>query len=72
MLKGKNPQSMKEVDEWGCAIAWLPMLMIEGAQQTRQAGAAIETFRNEMVMANHNTLQSLVGGLGMKQINGAQ
>ena len=28
------------------------MLLIEGSQQTRQAGAAIESFRNEMVRAN--------------------
>jgi hypothetical protein len=48
-LRGKNPQSNEEVDEWGCAIAWLPMLMIEGAQMSRQTGAAVESFRNEVV-----------------------
>lgn len=48
-LRGKNPQSEQEIDEWGCAVAWLPLLLVEGAQQTRQAGAAIESFRNEMV-----------------------
>jgi len=30
----------------------LPMLVIENAQQTRQAGASIDSFRNEMVRAN--------------------
>jgi hypothetical protein len=48
-LRGKNPQSEQEIDEWGCALAWLPLLLVEGAQQTRQAGAAIESFRNEMM-----------------------
>ena len=47
-LRGKNPQSEQEIDEWGCALAWLPLLLVEGAQQTRQAGAAIESFRNEI------------------------
>jgi hypothetical protein len=48
---GKNPQSEETIDDWRCAIALLPMLLIEGAQQTRQAGAAIETMRNGIVEA---------------------
>jgi hypothetical protein len=48
-IRGKHPQHDEEIDRWGCAVGWLPMLLIEGAQQTRQAGAAIESFRNEMV-----------------------
>lgn len=47
---GKNPQSDEMIDDWRCAIALLPMLLIEGAQQTRQAGAAVETLRNELVV----------------------
>ena len=46
---GKNPQTGQDVSEWNCAITWLPMLLIEGSQQTRQTGAAIESFRNEVV-----------------------
>lgn len=61
-LRGKHPQSTAEIDEYGCAIAWLPVLLIEGAQQSRQTGAAVESFRNEMVNANHQTLVALTGG----------
>ena len=46
---GKNPQTGHDVSEWNCAITWLPMLLIEGSQQTRQTGAAIESVRNEVV-----------------------
>lgn len=46
---GKNPQSEELIDDWRCAIALLPMLLIENAQQARQTGAAIETFRNGVV-----------------------
>ena len=35
------------------------MLLIEGAQQVRQAGAAIESFRNEMVRFNQQHLALL-------------
>ena len=51
---GKNPQTGQDVNEWNCAVTWLPMLLIEGSQQTRQAGSAIESFRNEMVRLNEN------------------
>jgi hypothetical protein len=46
---GKNPQSEELVDDWRCAVALLPMLLIENAQQTRQTGAALESFRNMVV-----------------------
>ena len=58
-LRGKNPQTGAEVDEWGCAITWLPMLLVENSQQQRQTGAAVESFRNEMVKANDATTQLL-------------
>lgn len=48
-MRGTDPNSGKEVDEYACGIAWLPMLLIENAAQARASGAAIESFRNEMV-----------------------
>lgn len=51
-IAGTNPNSGQEVEEWGCAMAWLPILTIENSQQQRQTGAAVESFRNEMVRAN--------------------
>jgi hypothetical protein len=51
-VRGMNPNTGKEVDEWGCAMTWLPILTIENSQQQRQTGAAVESFRNEMVKAN--------------------
>lgn len=48
-VRGTNPQTGKEVDEWGCAVTWLPMLLIENSQMQRQTGAAVESFRNESV-----------------------
>lgn len=54
-VRGKDPQSNEEIDDWGCALGWLPILLIENAQQVRQAGAATESFRNEMVRLAHAT-----------------
>lgn len=58
-IRGKNPQSEQEIDEWGCAMAWMPVLTIENSQQQRQTGAAVESFRNEMVKANESSLRVL-------------
>jgi len=58
-LRGNNPNTGKEIDEYGCAIAWMPILTIENSQQQRHTGAAVESFRNEMVQANATTGQLL-------------
>ena len=67
-IRGKNPQTGEEQDEYGCAIAYLPLMMIENSQQTRQAGASIESFRNEMVKSNNETLKILMTNEIIKKI----
>ncbi len=52
-LRGTNPNSGEPVDQWMCATAALPMLLIENAQQSRQNGAATESMRNEIVRLAH-------------------
>lgn len=48
-LLGKDPQTGKDVDDWECAISWIPILLVEVAKETRQGAAATESFRNEVV-----------------------
>lgn len=55
-IVGNNPQTGKQIDEYGCAMAWIPILTIENSQQQRQTGAAVESFRNEMVKANNASM----------------
>ncbi len=55
-VRGENPNTGEQVDEWGCAVTWLPMLLIENSQQQRQTGAAVESFRNETVNRMVNTI----------------
>lgn len=56
-IRGTDPQG-GEVDRWSCADALLPMLLIEGAHQTRQLAGATESFRNEMTQA-HRVAQAM-------------
>jgi hypothetical protein len=66
-IRGNNPNTGEEVDEYGCSMAWLPMLMIENSQQQRSTGAAVESFRNEMVKANENSQNVLLATI--QQVN---
>lgn len=66
-IVGKNPNTGAEVDEWGCSMAWLPVLMIENSQMQRQTGAAVESFRNEMVKNNEVGQRVLLAAAGVPQ-----
>ena len=68
-VRGTNPNTGEEIDDYGCSIAWLPLLMIENSQQQRQTGAAVESFRNEMVKSNDLTLQIFKDSTNAKLIN---
>jgi len=59
-VQGYDMNSGAQVDSYECAIAWLPMLLIENSGQQRQTGAAVESFRNEMVKANEVNTQLLL------------
>ena len=56
-IRGLNPNTGSEVDEWACAVAWMPLMSIEIAQKENQTGAAVESFRNEVVKANSENQQ---------------
>jgi hypothetical protein len=59
-VQGKHPQTGVEISSGDCAIAWTPMLMIENSKVNRETGASLDSFRNEMVKANHNSLETLL------------
>lgn len=64
-VQGYDMNSGAQVDSYECAIAWMPMLLIENSGQQRQTGAAVESFRNEMVKANEvNTKLILAASSG--------
>ena len=52
MLQGNHPQTGEAVQEWGCSVAWLPLLLVNVDKAQAHTKAAIESFRNEMVAGN--------------------
>lgn len=54
-VRGNDVNTGKEIDNWACAIAWMPTLMINTANESRKGVAATESFRNEMVRQGEAT-----------------
>lgn len=57
-IRGRDPQTGAEIDRHGCVDSFLPLLLIEGAQMSRQTAAAVESFRNEVVEASKVVVQA--------------
>lgn len=68
-VQGRDMNTGNQVDEYQCAIAWMPMLLIENSGQQRQTGAAVESFRNEMVKSNETSQKVLLASLMAAQPN---
>lgn len=71
-ISGVNPNDGQPVDRFGCIDSFMHMLLIENSQQQRQTGAAVESFRNEMVKANAIQVQMLTGNVGHLKLIGEQ
>lgn len=59
-LAGQNPQTGESMDEKGCAMSWLPILLVENSRVSRGTSAAVESFRNEMVKSNEKTTELMI------------
>lgn len=72
-IQGMDPNTGQSVNKWDCAIAWLPMLLIENSQMQRQTGAStdkvaneIDKFRGQMAKQNNALGQMLLEFQGEK------
>jgi hypothetical protein len=66
-VHGVDANTGEETGTWSCAIAWMPTLMINTANESRKGAAAIESFRNEMASqrthAQHALRQELMAAV---------
>lgn len=70
-IAGNNPNTGEPLNKCDCIDNWGPVLMIENSQQQRQTAAAIESFRNEMVVSNakgRNLLIDVVNDSNIKAL----
>jgi hypothetical protein len=67
-VRGMNPNTGEDIDEWGCAVTWMPIMTIENSQQQRHTSAAVESFRNEVVKANQENKDLYIQGLMQQNV----
>ena len=44
-----NKEDGTKEEEWKCAIAWIPILLIENAGEVKTVARYVESFRNETI-----------------------
>ena len=57
---GTDSNTGEMVDDWSCAISWMPALQVEMSNTNRSQSAALESFRNETVKGQ-KVFNQLVG-----------
>jgi hypothetical protein len=66
-LHGTHPNTGEPIKDWGCAMAMMPMMLIENAKQQHSTAAAVESFRNEMVRSNETSQKVLLAAANIPQ-----
>jgi len=66
-IRGTDPNTGREIDEWECAVTWLPTLLINTANETRMGAAETNKFRNEMVEANRRNQEIMEESIKAQQ-----
>jgi hypothetical protein len=67
-IMGVDANTGQEISRFDCLFVMLPMLLIENSQQQRQTGAAVESFRNEVVKGNEQ-LQLSISEQHLRRLN---
>ena len=64
---GTHPNTGEQLEDWGCAVTWLPVMLIENSKQQHSTAAAVESFRNEMVKSSEVSQKILLAAANMPQ-----
>ena len=52
LVRGNDPQTGKELDDWNCSDAWIPTLLLEIASAVRKTDAEVSALRNDVQQNN--------------------
>lgn len=58
-LGGTNPQTGEVVNEWKCAMAWMPIMLVENANTNRGQTDAICSLRDETIVRQDVALERM-------------
>ena len=57
-MTGMNPHTGAAIDEWKCAIAWLPLLASQQTQQILQTAASVDRVHDVFAEAMNQSLEA--------------
>lgn len=58
-LEGNDPQTGDKIDESRCAMAWLPVVNIEGNGIGQVIASSIQSMRNETLLRQDKALEKI-------------
>jgi len=62
-LEGKNPQNLQDVNEYACAIAWLPLLSIQNTRASYSTTESVVSLRESTLQKQDMALGIISRGL---------
>jgi hypothetical protein len=65
---GVDSNTGEEVEDWSCAMAWMPKLQVEMSNTNRGQTAALESFRNETVKGQAEFNQLIASSAERKKL----
>ncbi len=63
LVRGKHPQTEEELDRWDCAIALLPLLLIENSQRQMQTAASVDKVATEIKQGADQQMLAAISAL---------
>lgn len=72
VVHGTHPQTGEALNTGDCAMAWMPVLLIENSKVNRETGAAIESMRNESVTTGQQITGALMAAAQTRLIGGSE
>ena len=67
-IEGTNPNTGEKTKEWGCAMTWFPIMMVENSMHQMNTATAVDSFKNEMVEANKASHQVMLAATQLRLI----
>lgn len=65
-LKGEDPQTGDEIDTSKCAIAWEPILLIEGNGKASGIASSVQSLRNETIIRQEAAIKAISNAENIK------
>lgn len=59
-VRGTHPQTGEQVDEWGCAVTWLPLLLMENTKEQLSTTDTLASFRDETIKENRTMFTNVI------------